>query len=329
MNSATATTRSAWPTATDRLRTPLANRDEPSPPPSIDQLVDRFLQQLWAEAGLSENTLSAYRTDLATFTAFCQKHSIELRRLTVGDIQRFMMSLRETDHLAVSSIARRLVAVKLFCRFCFHTGQIEEDVAALIETPKKWQHLPNVLNQRQVQALIEVVDEDDPLALRDRAILELFYATGLRVSELVGLRLGNIHLDMGYLRCMGKGRRERVVPIGNQAVGAVQRYLANLRPHLVEGKSTDRLFVSRTGRPLDRTNAWRLVVKYARRMGITGKLSPHTLRHTFATHLLSGGADIRVVQELLGHADVATTQVYTHVDRARLKAIHSKFHPRQ
>jgi len=278
---------------------------------------------------LSQNTLSAYRTDLVTFATFCRQRSIQLRRLTPVDIQQFMMSLKENDRLAVSSIARRLVAVKLFCRFCFHNGQMDEDVASLIEAPKKWQRLPNVLSQRQIQALLDVMDEGDPLALRDRAIIELFYATGLRVSELVGLRLNNIHLDMGYLRCMGKGRRERVVPIGNEAVASVQGYLANLRPHLVEGKSTDRLFVSRTGRPLDRTNAWRLVVKYARRLGITGKLSPHTLRHTFATHLLSGGADIRVVQELLGHADVATTQVYTHVDRARLKAIHSKFHPRQ
>ena len=314
---------------TDRSRVPSTSQCEPLPTASVDELVNRFLDQLWAEAGLSENTLAAYRTDLVTFATFCRQRSIQLRRLTPVDIQQFMMSLRENDRLAVSSIARRLVAVKLFCRFCFHNRQMDEDVASLIEAPKKWQYLPNVLSQRQIQALLDVMDEGDPLALRDRAIIELFYATGLRVSELVGLRLNNIHLDMGYLRCMGKGRRERVVPIGNEAITAVQQYLANLRPHLVEGKSTDRLFVSRTGRPLDRTNAWRLVVKYARRMGINGKLSPHTLRHTFATHLLSGGADIRVVQELLGHADVATTQVYTHVDRARLKAIHSKFHPRQ
>jgi integrase/recombinase XerD len=149
------------------------------------------------------------------------------------------------------------------------------------------------------------------------------------VSELVGLRIGDVHLDVGYLRCLGKGRRERVVPIGSRAIEAVQVYLTSLRPKLAKGRSTDRLFLSRTGRAIDRTNCWRLVVKYARRAGLRGKLSPHTLRHSFATHLLAGGADLRVVQELLGHADVATTQIYTHVDSSRLKAVHAKFHPRQ
>ncbi len=239
------------------------------------------------------------------------------------------MAQREEKGLAVSSIARRLVAVKLFCRFCFHYGHIDRDVADLIETPKKWQTLPRVLNARDVDTLLSLPDESDPLASRDRAILHLFYATGLRVSELVGLRLKDVNLEVGYLRCLGKGQRERVVPIGSRAIQTTREYLYNLRPQLVEGHSTDRIFVSRTGRPLDRTNCWRLVVKYARRMGIAGKVSPHTLRHSFATHLLAGGADLRVLQEMLGHADVATTQVYTHVDSSRLKAVHAKFHPRQ
>ncbi len=312
---------------------PSSNRPEPQLRTGADSclqaLAERFLNQLWAEAGLAENTLAAYRNDLRSLARFCEERRIDFRRISPTDIQAFLVALREEERLAVSSISRRLVPVKLFCRFCYRNGYIERDVAALIDTPKKWQRLPQTLNPRDVDTLLGMPDEDDPLALRDRAILELFYATGLRVSELVGLRANDVHLDIGYLRCMGKGRRERVVPIGSRAVEATRSYLEQLRPQLVDGFSTDRLFVSRTGRPLDRTNGWRLVVKYARRMGISGRLSPHTLRHCFATHLLAGGADLRVVQELLGHADVSTTQVYTHVDTSRLKAIHQKFHPRQ
>ena len=291
--------------------------------------IETFLNQLWAEAGLAEATLAAYRSDLSSLAAFCRERRIDFRRIAPTDIQAFLAMLRQKKRLAVSSIARRAVAVKLFCRFCHHKGHIERDVAALIESPKQWQYLPRALSQRDVDTLLGLPDEQDPLALRDRAILELFYATGLRVSELVGLRLSDVHLEVGYLRCLGKGRRERVVPIGSRAVRAAQDYLQKLRPLLTEGRSTDRLFVSRRGRPLDRTNCWRLVVKYARQMGVAGKLSPHTLRHSFATHLMAGGADLRVIQELLGHADVSTTQIYTHVDSSRLKAVHQQFHPRQ
>jgi integrase/recombinase XerD len=296
---------------------------------SLEDLIERFLSQLWAEAGLAENTLSAYRGDLEALSAWCGRSNLIFRKITPTDIQQFLVSLREHDKLAVSSIARRLVAVKIFCRFCYHNGKLENDVAGQIESPKKWQHLPHVLNHRDADMLMSLPDAGDPLALRDKAVLELFYATGLRVSELCGLSTEDLHMEVGYVRCLGKGRRERIVPVGARAVEAVREYLIQLRPQLVEGKSTSRLFLSRTGRPFDRTNAWRLVVKYARRMGISGRLSPHTLRHTFATHLLTGGADLRVVQELLGHADVATTQIYTHVDRARLKSVHQKFHPRQ
>jgi integrase/recombinase XerD len=249
--------------------------------------------------------------------------------MTPIDIQQFLVVLKEENRLAISSIARCLVVVKLFCRFCYQQRFLDQDVAQLIETPKKWQRLPHVLNHRDVNTLLSLPDADEPLALRDRAMLEMFYATGIRVSELVGLRLEDVHLDVGYVRVFGKGRRERIVPLGTAAIEATRQYLSRLRPQLLEGYSTDWLFVSRTGRAFDRTNAWRLVAKYARRMGMTGKLSPHTLRHTFATHLLSGGADLRLVQEMLGHADVSTTQIYTHVDHARLKAVHQKYHPRQ
>jgi integrase/recombinase XerD len=292
-------------------------------------LIERFLTNLWSEAGLADNTLAAYRHDLATLADFCEQRGINFRGLTTQDIQAFLVHLKQEHRLAISSIARRLIAVKLFCRYAFRYGQLDRDVALLIETPKKWQTIPRVLNQGQVETLLSLPDEDDPLASRDRAILEMFYATGLRVSELVGLRIEDVHLDIGYLRCFGKGSKERVVPLGSCAAAAVREYLSQLRPQLVDGHKCEHMFLSRTGRPLDRTNCWRLVVKYARRMGVTGKLSPHTLRHCFATHLLAGGADIRMVQEMLGHADIATTQIYTHVDSSRLKSIHQRFHPRQ
>ncbi|MHC4442069.1 MAG: site-specific tyrosine recombinase XerD [Planctomycetota bacterium] len=297
--------------------------------PSLADLVERFCNQLWAEAALSDNTLAAYRNDLASLADYCRANDIIFRRASTNDIQNYLIYLREIKKLAVSSISRHLVTIKLFCRFCYQIGHMEKDLATLIESPKKWQHLPKVLNYNDVDTLLGLPGEDEPLALRDRAILELFYATGIRVSELVGLRMTDVHLDMGYLRCFGKGRRERVIPIGSRAIEAIRIYCSRLRNQLVDNMSTDRVFVSRTGRPMDRTNCWRLVVKYARRMGITSRLSPHTLRHCFATHLLSNGADLRIVQELLGHADIATTQIYTHVDNKRLKSIHQKFHPRQ
>ncbi len=298
-------------------------------PGGIDNLIEIFLHALWAEAGLARNTLDAYRRDLRAFADHLAEQRVVFRSLQPGDIQSFLVDQKERHGLAISSIARRLVAIKLFCRFAFAKGHMDRDLSDLIETPKKWKHLPHVLNVKQVDALLGLPDANDPLALRDRAILHLFYATGLRVSELVGLRVRDVNLEIGYLRCMGKGNKERVVPIGSKAIGTLEEYLSELRPQLVDQMSTDRIFVSRTGRALDRTNCWRLVVKYARRAGIQGKVSPHTLRHSFATHLLSGGADLRVVQEMLGHADIATTQIYTHVDSDRLKSVLQKFHPRQ
>ncbi len=292
-------------------------------------LTERFLTNLWSEAGLADNTIAAYRHDLATFNSYCRERDVDFRKLTAHDVQSFLMWLKEDQGLALNSISRRLIAVKLFCRYAYRLGQLDEDIALLIEAPKKWQTIPRILNHKQVETLLSLPDDEDPLALRDRAILEMFYATGLRVSELTALRMEDVQLDIGYLRCFGKGRKERIVPMGQCAVQALREYFAQLRGQLAVGGTCDRVFLSRTGKPFDRTNCWRLVVKYARRMGITGKLSPHTLRHCFATHLLSGGADIRVVQEMLGHADIATTQIYTHVDSARLKAVHKQFHPRQ
>lgn len=342
MKPAESTTKFAWPgssAATDTL--------SPSPPEAalciapapaeevtlaeagVAELAERFLSELWCEARLADNTMEAYRRDLESLGGYFRAQNISIRKLAPRDIQLYLIYLRQDQKLAVSSIARRLVVVKLFCRFCYRNGLMDQDVAALIEAPKKWSYLPTVLNEKQVDALLSLPDESDMLAARDRSILELFYATGLRVSELVGLNFTDVNLDIGYLRCRGKGGKERIVPIGAKAIEVLRAYLQDLRPQLVGVRPTERVFLSRTGKPLDRTNCWRMVVKYARRLGVAGRLSPHTLRHTFATHLLAGGADLRAVQEMLGHADVTTTQIYTHVDSSRLKAIHQRFHPRQ
>jgi integrase/recombinase XerD len=296
-------------------------------PGGIDLLVREFLSYLLVEAGLADNTLAAYRRDLDCFARFLDERELRVDVLAPIHIQQFLIARKE-EGLSIASIARNLVAVKIFLRHLYATGRLKHDLTVLIETPKKWKRIPHVLHRQQVDGLINTPDDEDAYALRDRAILELFYACGLRVSELCGLTLGDVRLDMGYLRCLGKGKKERIVPIGRSAIEAIQAYLDGLRSDL-DRRNSDGLFLSRTGRALDRTNVWRIVVKYARRMGLTGKVSPHTLRHSFATHLLQGGADLRVVQELLGHADVATTQLYTHVDKDRLKAIHRKYFPRQ
>ncbi len=190
--------------------------------PSMRVLIERFLSRLWAEAGLADNTLSAYRTDLESLADFCEQSGLVFQTLTPLDVQTFLVALRQERKLAVSSVARRLVAVKLFCRFAFQNGYLDRDLATLIETPKKWNYLPTVLNEHQIDTLVTLPDDGDPLMMRDRAILELFYATGLRVSELVSLRLGDVHLDVGYVRCMGKGSKERVVPVGSKAIEAVR-----------------------------------------------------------------------------------------------------------
>ncbi len=288
--------------------------------------VDQFLNYLNVEAGLSENTLSAYRHDLQVFDRFCTEQGLTPQTIAATDIQRFLIR-RKDEGLAISSVARNLVAVKIFLRHLYAIGRLRRDLATLIESPKKWRLIPRVLHAQQVDALLATPGDEDPYVVRDRAILELFYACGLRVTELCTLTVQDVRLDVGYLRCLGKGRKERVVPIGRTAIECIQEYLDTTRPTL-DRRGSNALFLSRTGRPLERTNVWRLVVKYARRMGLTGKVSPHTLRHCFATHLLQGGADLRVVQELLGHADVSTTQIYTHVDRDRLKAVHRRYHPR-
>jgi integrase/recombinase XerD len=216
----------------------------------------------------------------------------------------------------------------MFLRFAKLMGLVDNDLTATLEGPKLWQRLPIICSKQQVVNLLNAPSPKEPFYLRDKAMLELLYATGVRASELTGLKTTDLNLDIGYLRCIGKGNRERIIPIGKAAITAIVEYLAKLRPKLAKPFSSDFLLLSRTGRPMSRIEIWRLVKKYAIRAGMPRNLTVHTLRHCFATHLLTGGADLRSVQEMLGHVDIATTQIYTHVDQERLRRIHKKFHPR-
>jgi integrase/recombinase XerD len=299
--------------------------EKPELPPAP---VKRFLDYLFVECGLSGATIVAYQGDLVRFWGTLERSGAELADVDI-DLVRVHLSRLRDDGLDVASIARHLAAIKMFLRFAYAEKELPRDVASLIEAPKKWRKLPDTLHQRDVQRLLETPEAVGELYLRDKAVLELLYATGMRVSELVGLTRDQLNMVIGYVRVLGKGRKERIIPVGSVALVAVREYLETLRPQLAGYHSGEFIFLSRTGRPLDRSSVWRVVRKYSAEAGIRKQVSPHTLRHCFATHLLQGGADLRVVQELLGHADVATTQIYTHVDSDRLKSVHRKYHPRQ
>jgi len=301
----------------------------------------QFLNYLTVEAGLSHNTVLAYGRDLKEFLTFCRDHTaIETDPASpvAGDcharthelllaVQSFLCRLAHQSR-SETTARRALVAIRMFLRFAKLMGLVEDDGAAVLEAPKAWQRLPMVCNKRQVLKLLEAPCPQEPFYLRDRAMLELLYATGVRASELAGLKITDLNFDIGYLRCLGKGHKERIIPVGKTAMEATKDYVRDLRPRLARPSSESFLLLSRTGRPLTRIEIWRLVKKYAVRAGMARNLTAHTLRHCFATHLLSGGADLRSVQEMLGHVDIGTTQIYTHVDHERLRNIHRKYHPR-
>jgi integrase/recombinase XerD len=290
--------------------------------------VKDFLDYLVVEAGLSNNTVLAYGRDLKSFLGYCKSNGIkQLQQINPPLIQKYLQVLGRAEK-SESSIKRCLAAIRMLLRFARLTGLVCEDFTAILEGPKLWQRLPTICSKNQVISIINAPSPSEPFYLRDKAVLELLYATGVRASELAGLKTSDLNLDIGYLRCLGKGNRERIIPIGKAAIAATVEYLTDLRPKLAKPFSADFLLLSRTGRPLSRIEIWRLVKKYAIRAGIPGNLTVHTLRHCFATHLLAGGADLRSVQEMLGHVDIATTQIYTHVDQERLRSIHKKFHPR-
>jgi integrase/recombinase XerD len=290
--------------------------------------VTDFLDYLVVEAGLSDNTVLAYGRDLRDFLRFCRSNGTDkIAEVSPRVVQKYVCALARSSK-SENSARRALVAIRMFLRFAKLRGLIDEDGSEVLETPKIWQRLPAVCNKQQVFKLLEAPDPQEPLYLRDKALLELLYATGVRASELAGLKTTDLNLEVGYLRCFGKGNKERIIPVGKVAAGATLAYLRDLRPALVKPHSHAFLLLSRTGRPLTRIEIWRLVKKYALRAGMPRNVTVHTLRHCFATHLLSGGADLRSVQEMLGHVDIGTTQIYTHVDHERLRAIHKKFHPR-
>ncbi len=290
--------------------------------------VKDFLDYLVVEAGLAENTILAYGRDLKAFLQYCKSNKIKtLQQIKPAFIQSYLVTLSRANK-DEGSIKRALAAIRMFFKFAQLTNLVENNLAAILETPKVWHRLPTVCSKKQVIELLDAPCPDDPFYLRDRAMLELLYATGIRASELAHLKISDLNLDIGYLRCLGKGNRERIIPVGRAALAATVEYLTDLRPKLAGPESCDFLLLSRTGRPMGRIEVWRLIKKYAIRAGMPRNLTVHTLRHCFATHLLAGGADLRSVQEMLGHVDIATTQIYTHVDQERLREIHRKFHPR-
>lgn len=302
---------------------------KPSPAlPCLRDELSAFLDFLRLECGASANTLAAYRGDLGKFAEFLAREGATAPdRIRPRHVSRFLREEAERGRSS-SSTARYISAVRSFLRFLVAEGRVPASAAETIESPSLWQRLPVVLSPEEAGQLLDSPSRETALGLRDRALLEVLYATGARASEATGLETGGVDLRVGYARVFGKGRKERIVPLGRAAIAAVRVYLENGRPRLVASRDCGRLFVTRTGRPLGRERVWAIVRDSALAAGITKPVHPHTLRHSFATHLLQGGADLRVVQEMLGHANVKTTELYTHLDASRLRSVHAKFHPR-
>jgi integrase/recombinase XerD len=289
--------------------------------------IDRFLDAVWMERGLSPNTLAAYRADLTSLERWLDEREVHLEQAQRGDILSFMAS-RVQGGARPRSTARQLSSFRRFFRHLVREGVLREDPTAQIAMPKVGRSLPKSLMEEEVESLLAAPAVGDPLGHRDRTMLEVLYATGLRVSELVNLELAQVNLNQGVLRIVGKGDRERLIPLGEEAVQWIQQFLQGPRVEILLERQTDYLFPTRRGDRMTRQAFWHIIKRYARKAGIDRELSPHTLRHAFATHLLNHGADLRVVQMLLGHSDLSTTQIYTHVARERLKDLHSQHHPR-
>ncbi len=296
---------------------------------SNTDLLDEFCDALWLEDGLSRNTLESYRRDLSKFAAWlAQQRNASILDATDADIQGFLAHLVTGEQAKATSTARAVSSLKRLFRYLVRQNRVSADPTQQIATPKLPRSLPKSLTEQDVELLLQAPDVQTPLGLRDRTMLEVLYATGLRVSELVGLTVAQVSLDMGVVRVMGKGSKERLVPLGEEALDWLRRYLAQGRPVLLSGQLSDAMFVTQRGAGMTRQMFWYLIKKHAHQGGLHKPLSPHTLRHAFATHLLNHGADLRVVQLLLGHADISTTQIYTHVARERLKQLHAQHHPR-
>jgi integrase/recombinase XerD len=293
----------------------------------MEPLIDRFLEHLVVERGLAQNSLEAYRRDLTRYGRYLQGRQRQVTTLDRAEVPRYLLGLREAG-LSPRSVARHLAAIRQFHRFLVREGHSTDDPTAHLESPRPWRRLPTVLSSEEVERLLALRVATTPQALRNHAMLEVLYASGLRVSELVGLRLADLDLSVGVVRILGKGDKERLVPLGEVAVASLRAYLARGRPRLEKRLACPYVFLGRHGRGLTRQTFWQLLKRYVGAAGITKRVTPHTLRHSFATHLLERGADLRSVQLMLGHADIGTTQIYTHLSRAHLKAIYDKHHPR-
>jgi integrase/recombinase XerD len=294
----------------------------------MDALVKNFLEYLHVERGLAKNTLVSYQRDLISYLGYLRRvaktDAVNARR---DDIRDFMFYEKKSG-LSAPSIARSLAALRTFYKFLMQERLIDVNICVYVDTPKLWKKIPDVLSVEEVRRLLDAPETTTAQGIRDRAILELMYATGMRVSEVSDLKINDIHWDVGFVRCFGKGRKERIVPLGRMAMAAMARYRDIARPRQAKVVLVPEFFLNRLGGRISRIWLWKMVRACARKSGITKPMRPHILRHSFATHLLEGGADLRSVQEMLGHADISTTQIYTHVNRDRLKAIHKKFHPR-
>ncbi len=289
--------------------------------------IDNFIYFLEVERGVSRNTMLSYKRDMRKFAEYLKKIGKDFSRVRREDIVDFLMLLKDQG-LSASSIGRNLAAMKTFWKFLVAERIVSENVAGAVDTPKVWKTIPDVLTKDEVERLLEAPNKRGWVGLRDRAILELMYAAGLRVSEVTDLKKPSVNLEANFVKCRGKGGKERIIPIGRAAEKAISKYLEDARPRLFKRSGDDHLFLSKLGRKISRQSLWKMITKYAKKSGIKKRITPHTLRHSFATHLLEGGAELIGVQEMLGHADISTTQVYTHVNKEKLKKIHEEFHPR-
>ncbi|MDX1513513.1 MAG: site-specific tyrosine recombinase XerD [Gammaproteobacteria bacterium] len=290
-----------------------------------DGVIEAYIDAVWMERGLSENTLAAYRSDLRRFAAWLRGHGSNLLSARRADVLEFLGSLEGSPP---RTIARRLSSLRRFYLYQCREGRTKDDPCARIDAPKLGRRLPDTLTEFEVESLVGAPDTESPQGLRDRAMLEVLYATGLRVSELVTLNSTQVNRQQGVIRVRGKGNKERLVPLGEEALDWLERFLRSGRDEILGSRRTDALFPTRAGKAMSRQGFWQRIKQYSRKAGISKPLSPHTLRHAFATHLLNHGADLRVVQMLLGHSDISTTQIYTHVARERLKELHQRHHPR-
>ncbi|MFH2046366.1 MAG: site-specific tyrosine recombinase XerD [Pseudomonadota bacterium] len=296
--------------------------------PSIDSLVDQYLNYLVVEKGLSKKTIESYGSDIATYITFLGKHGIrDISEADTPTILKHIIALRD-EGLKARSRARHLVTLRGFYKFLVREKYISSDPTSVIDLPKSGFYLPNVLTQDEVKCLLSTPDVSKPAGLRDCAMIELLYAAGLRVSELISLKLFDVNMDACFVRVFGKGSKERIVPIGIYAKDKVSEYINTARPQLLKNSVSHFLFVGRGGKPLTRQGFWKIIKRYSILAKITKTITPHSIRHSFATHLLEGGADLRSVQLMLGHVDISTTQIYTHVVRDHLRKVHSKYHPR-